>query len=87
MQTLAPLVLPPRPRIVPAPLEKDDKYLAPPEIFFASPPGCVEIATGLVLWLESVNLLAPENKITLKEKICFPQKFTWLNSPYVDCLA
>jgi len=26
--------------------KKDDKYLAPPEIFFAS-PGCVQLATAL----------------------------------------
>jgi len=52
-------------------LKKDDKYLAPPEIFLL--PVCVGLATALVLLSESVNILAAENKITLKENICFPQ--------------
>jgi len=55
--------------------------LVSPEIFFAPLPGCVGLATALVLRSESVNLLAPENKITLKKNIFFPQKF-WLG--YVD---
>jgi len=42
---------------------------------FSPSPSCVGLATALVLWLDSVNLFAPENKITLKENICFPQNF------------
>jgi len=56
-------------------LGKKDKYLAPPKIFSPPPPGCVGLATALILWSESVNFLAPENKIILEENICFPQKF------------
>jgi len=52
--------------------------LVPPEIFLPPPlPGCVGLVAALVFWSESVNFLAPENKITLKGNICFPQKF-WL---------
>jgi len=56
--------------------KNDEKHLAPPEIFSPPPPpGYVGLAAALILWSESVNFLAPENKITLKENSFFPQKF------------
>jgi len=40
--------------------------------FFSPSPSCVGLATALVFLSEKMKFLAPENKITLKENVCFP---------------
>jgi len=58
-----------------------------PYLKFFSPPGLCWAGYGPGLVIRSENLLAPENKITLKI-FAFHRSFdfvTWLNSLHVDC--
>jgi len=50
--------------------KKDDKYLAPPEIFFVPSPGCVGLATAL---LGAGDTAASPSKIFVVKLIRFWQ--------------
>jgi len=43
--------------------KKDDRYLAPLEIFFV-PPGCVGLATALLIQLQQIKILLLSNNLT-----------------------